>query len=91
MNFAWDAAKNRANIAKHGVSFEQAERIFAGPVLTWTDGREDYGETREISIGLLDGVAYLVVVHAERDEITRIISARRALKHERRWYDEALR
>lgn len=90
MTFAWDTAKNAANIAKHGVSFEQAARIFAGPVVTWIDGRDDYGETREISIGLLDGIAVLVVVHTERDGATRIISARRALRHERRLYDQAL-
>ncbi len=91
MKFAWDPAKNAANIAKHGVSFEQAARIFDGPVLTWADDRDNYGEMREISIGLLDGIAALVVVHADRGEITRTISARRALKHERRLYEETIR
>ena len=91
MKLAWDPAKNAANIAKHGVSFEQAARIFDGPVLTWADDWDDYGEMREISIWLLDGIAALVVVHADRGEITRIISARRALKHERRLYEETIR
>ena len=91
MTFAWDPAKNAANIAKHGVSFEQAARIFDGPVLTRADDRDDYGEMREISIGLLDGIAALVVVHADRGGVTRIISARRALKHERRLYEETIR
>jgi len=94
IKFAWDSAKNSANIAKHGVSFEQAARIFAGPVVTWIDDWVDnwdhYGELREISIGLLDGIAVLVVVHTERDGETRIISARRALRHERKLYEQAL-
>ena len=88
--------KNAANVAKHGVSFEQAARIFfAGPVVTGTDDRpdywDDYGEMREISIGLLDAIAVLVVVHTERGGETRIISARRALKHERKLYEQAIR
>ena len=77
MTFTWDPAKSTANISKHGVSFEQAMRIFAGAVVTWADDRDDHGEMREISIGLLDGIAVLVVVHTERGEATRIISARR--------------
>ena len=90
MTFTWDVAKNSANIAKHGVSFEQAARVFAGPVVTWIDDRDEYGEMREISIGLLDGIAVLIVVHTERDGETRIISARRALRHERKLYEQAL-
>ena len=39
MAFEWDAAKNQANIRKHGVSFETAQRIFEGPILTWFDDR----------------------------------------------------
>ena len=50
MRFVWDARKNRANAAKHGVGFELAARIFEGPRLTWIDDREDYGELREVSI-----------------------------------------
>ncbi|MFQ5565332.1 MAG: BrnT family toxin [Paracoccaceae bacterium] len=91
MTFEWNPAKNAANIAKHGVSFEQAARIFDGPMLTWADDRDDYGEMREISIGLLDGIAMLVVAHTDRGEVTRIISARRALKHERKRYEETIR
>ncbi len=91
MKLAWDPAKNAANIAKHGVSFEQAARIFDGPVLTGTDDRVYHGEMREISIGLLDGIATLVVVHTDRGGVTRIISARRALKTERELYAKTIR
>jgi len=91
VKLAWDPAKNAANIAKHGVSFEQAARIFDGPVLTGTDDRVYHGEMREISIGLLDGIATLVVVHTDRGGVTRIISARRALKKERELYAKTIR
>ena len=43
MTFEWDTAKNQTNIRKHGVSFETAQRIFEGSVLTWFDDRKDYG------------------------------------------------
>ncbi len=89
--FEWDEAKNRENIAKHGVSFERASRIFEGPVLTAVDDRFEYGEPREISIGLVDGIAYLTVAHTDRDGVTRIISARPATRNERKRYDEETR
>lgn len=91
MKFEWDPAKNDTNIAKHGVSFEQAKRIFDGPVLTMADTRDAYGEMRETSIGLIDGIATLVVAHTDRDGVTRIISARRALKKERKLYAKTMR
>lgn len=88
--FEWDEAKDRANIAKHGVGFATASRIFEGPVLTWTDDRADYGEVRERSIGAVDGVVVLAVIHTDRAGKTRIISARRASRSERRHYDQAI-
>ena len=44
--FDWDAAKNQANIRKHGVSFEAEQGTFGGSVLTWFDDGKDYGEIR---------------------------------------------
>ena len=84
--FEWDENKNQANIRKHGVSFEQAVRIFEGPCLTWIDDRDIYSEMREVSIGMIDGAATVIVVHADRNNITRIISARAANRRERRRY-----
>lgn len=89
--FEWDEAKEATNIAKHGVSFVQASRIFAGRVWTFVDARADYGEVRKISIGVTDEVAFLTVVHTDRSGVTRIISARPASQRERKRYDEALR
>ena len=91
MTFEWDEAKNRENIAKHGVRFEDAARIFEGPVVSWTDDREDYGEVREISIGMVGGAAIVTVAHTDRGSTVRIISARPASRAERRRYEETLR
>ena len=90
--FEWDEQKNQSNIRKHGISFELAKRIFENPVFTRLDTRECYGEDREISIGMIDGVLVLVVIHTERNEgVIRLISARRATRKERQDYEKNLR
>ena len=89
--YEWDDAKNARNIAKHGVSFEMARLIFDGPVLTVVDDRGDYGELREISIGIAQGAAFLTVVHTDRSGRVRIISARPASRPERTRYEKAIR
>lgn len=88
--FEWDETKNQANIAKHGISFDLASRVFEGFTLDAEDSREDYGERRILSIGCVDGIAVLVVVHTNRNGICRIISARQANQQERTRYDQAL-
>lgn len=90
-DFEWDDHKNKRNIENHGIRFEDAIKIFDRPVLTNIDSRTDYGETREISLGLLHGIVVVMVVHTERNGRTRIISARKATKKERRRYEEATR
>ncbi|GKX34208.1 MAG: membrane protein [Rhizobiaceae bacterium MnEN-MB40S] len=91
MQFEWDEDKNRLNIAKHGVSFEQAQKIFDGWTYGWLDERFEYGEVREISLGMVDGAAILVVVHTEREGVCRIISARPALGKEIKIYEKEIR
>jgi uncharacterized DUF497 family protein len=88
MAFEWDAAKNAANIAKHGIDFEDAIRIFDGPVLEKADARRDYGEARIIAFGVVDDYE-LAVVYTMRSARRRIISARRAHSREREEYREA--
>ena len=63
MEFEWNPAKERINIAKHGLDFTQASRVLQSDRLNRVDEREDYGEVRTISVGLLDGVVVVVVVH----------------------------
>ena len=91
MEFEWDENKNRENIEKHAVTFVDACRIFEGFTLDLFDDRFDYGELREISIGMAGGAAILTVTHTDRSGICRIISARQASKKEVELYDEAIR
>jgi len=90
MSFEWDEEKDRSNRRKHGIGFDEARQIFDGPVLTRVDDREDYGEVREISLGLLSPDAALMVVHMARGEKTRLISARKANRQERKIYYDYL-
>jgi uncharacterized DUF497 family protein len=80
--FEWDETKAADNYAKHGVSFELATTVFKDPfAIERLDDREDYGEDRFILIGTMEGVVF-TVVYTERNGRIRIISARRATKHE---------
>jgi hypothetical protein len=88
--YDWDPEKDRRNIAKHGVSFDDAVRIFDGRVLSWVDDRFDHGEVRQISIGTMDDALILVVVHTERRSAKHIISARPASQRERARYEAAI-
>ena len=67
MRLEWDENKRKENIRKHGFDFVDAWKIFATPMLTDLDEREDYGEDRWIGIGVLDA-CIVVVVFAEREE-----------------------
>lgn len=90
MKFEWDEDKNQINIAKHGIGFEKACLIFNGPTLDRVDDRKDYGEKRIISLGIVEDVLVLVVVHTDRDGVIRLISARPAKRSERSWYEKAI-
>ena len=90
MDFEWDERKNKSNIEKHGIGFEQAAKIFDGFTIHRIDDRFDYGEVREISIGIIETVAVIVVVHTDRAGVCRIISARQADREERRYYEQEI-
>jgi uncharacterized protein len=79
--FTWDEPKRQANLAKHGLNFADAEKVFAGPMVLFEDNRADYGEQRMIGVGLLDYLVVLIV-HVENDETIRIISMRKADSNE---------
>lgn len=85
MQFTWDEAKRLENLRKHGLDFADAERVFAGEVFRREDVRYAYDEQRMIAIGLLDVVTVLLV-HVEDEKTIRIISMRRADKHETKIY-----
>jgi uncharacterized DUF497 family protein len=69
MELEWDEAKNRKNLAKHGLSLEDAGQVLSGPCVTFKDDRFDYGEDRLITLGLLAG-RLVVIAHSPRDEGT---------------------
>jgi uncharacterized DUF497 family protein len=89
MKFEWDETKSRKNVAKHGLSFEDAEQVFSGPCVTFEDDRFDYGESRLITLGLLAG-RLVVIAHSPRDEGTRIISMRKGNRREQKIYQKRL-
>ena len=89
-SFEWDDNKNAANRKKHGISFEEAMAIFDGPILTKPDERH-HSELREISFGRLGGEVVVCVVHTRRGAETRLISARKANRAERKLFDEYLK
>ena len=85
MNFEWDDGKRRSNIKKHGIDFINAPTIFDSYTLTIEDDRQDYGEERFVTFGILEG-RVVVVVHTESKESMGIISIRKASKNEEKAY-----
>ena len=85
--FEWDVDKSRLNLAKHGLSFEDAEKVFDGPCLTFEDTRSDYGEERFLTLGRLES-RLVVIAHTYRGENVRVISMRKASSRERKHYEE---
>lgn len=90
LTFEWDPEKARTNALKHGVSFDEAKTVFADAgALHLLDGPHSWEEDRFIIIGRSDRRRILFVAYVERTELTmRLISARRAMLHERRIYEE---
>ena len=84
---SWDESKRQQNIKDHGLDFEGADAIWDNFTITRQDIREDYGEQRLVTFGILDG-ELVVLVHTERDDDMHIISLRQAEKHEARYYFE---
>jgi hypothetical protein len=88
-NFEWDENKTEENLRKHGVSFDEAETVFDDPLsITISDPDHSIGEERFIDIGESNKRRILVVVYTERGKKTRLISARRATRAERKKYEE---
>lgn len=90
MQFEWDKKKYRLNVRDHGLRFEYAARVFLDPNrLDQEDDREDYGETRRVTVGRIDERVF-VVVYTERGKTNRLISARKADDREEKDYFEHL-
>ncbi len=82
MIIEFDPAKRLTNLEMRGLDFLEASEIFEGPTLTYEDVRQDYGETRWITVGLLYH-RMIILVWTERGENCRIISMRKANERER--------
>jgi hypothetical protein len=82
--FSWDEPKARANLKKHGVSFQEAATVFADPLArVYDDPDHSEDEVRLLLVGHSFAGRVLLVVHAENLDTLRIISARRARPSER--------
>ena len=90
MRYEWDESKNQSNLGKHGLSFEDAELVFEGPCVSFVDDRSDYGEERLITLGLLSARVVLIAHALRSDDVTRIISMRKANRREQKIYQERL-
>lgn len=84
-DFEWDSTKAASNVAKHGVSFPEAATVFADPAAIYLDDGSEIGRLVVIGASLRDRL--LCVVHVERGERDRIISARPATAGERAVYE----
>jgi uncharacterized DUF497 family protein len=90
LNFEWDDNKAKSNFIKHGITFEEASTAFGDTLsLTIADPLHSEDEERLILIGRSALSKTLVVVHAERTDSIRIISARKATKKEKKIYEES--
>lgn len=94
-NFEWAPTKAHTNARKHGVTFEEATKIFDGPmaITIFDDEESSDDEDRWVTLGQINGQHYLVVVHTyrsiNRDSVTiRLISARPATRQEIRQYEQ---
>ena len=90
LHFEWNPEKAKANLQKHQVDFDEACNIFGDPqFITFLDEEHFVDEERFPTIGLSTQNRLLMVAHTERNENIRIISARKATKHEEKFYQEA--
>jgi len=90
MRFEWDQAKATTNLAKHGVSFEEAATVFGDPLSdTFDDPDHSADEQRFLIIGTSDRGRMLIVAHTDDGAVVRIVSAREPTSGERKSYEES--
>ena len=90
MTFAWDRKKAASNARKHLVTFAEATTAFADPLsVTIRDPDDSADEERFVLVGMSIRSRLLIVVHSERGDTIRLISARPAEPSERRAYEES--
>jgi uncharacterized DUF497 family protein len=87
MAFAWDNEKAAENLAKHGIPFAYATRVFDDPYHTEEEDPDFYDEVRYHAVGMVENLLIFVAYTYRHDNI-RLISARKATPRERRQYHE---
>lgn len=87
MKIVYDPNKRASNLEKHGLDFQDAAEVFAGPTFDRPDDRHDYGEERIRTLGFL-GTTLVNVVWTLREGVRRIISMRKANDREKAYFDE---
>lgn len=89
MQLAWDEKKAAINLAKHGVSFEEAATVFGDPLSdTFDDPDHSTEERRFVIIGMSENGRMLIVAHTDEGDVVRLISARETTRGERVFYEE---
>jgi uncharacterized DUF497 family protein len=88
MRMRYDPAKAAENLKKHKVSFADAEGVLEDPLAVTIEDPDAEGENRFITVGLGSAGELLVVAWTERDDVCRLISARRATRKERKQYED---
>lgn len=89
LRFEWDPEKAAGNLAKHGVSFEEAATVFGDPLGRIVDDpRHSSEEPRYVLLGYSERHRLLAVMFTKREEAIRLISVRKATRRERREYEE---
>lgn len=88
MRFQSDPEKATGNLKKHGVSFADAEGVLEDPLAGTVEDPDAEGEQRFVTIGLGSAGELLVVVWSERDDVCRVISARRPTRKERKQHED---
>jgi len=89
MKFEWDPQKAESNQKKHSISFQEAASVFGDALsITYPDPDHSVREHRFITVGTSQSGRALMVAHTDRGNNVRIISARKATRKERRYYEE---
>ena len=89
MEFEWDENKSAANLSKHGVAFAEAKTVFEDDLyVDFYDIDHSYDECRYIIVGQSKFGRLLIVSYTDREDVTRLISARKATRRERQAYEE---
>ncbi len=89
LKFEWDEAKALANKGKHNITFVEAATVFSDPLsYTFNDPDHSVGEHRLLTFGISNKNRVLAVVYLDESRSIRIISARKATRHERGIYEQ---